>query len=295
MIFFGVIFCCMHIAREWKEYELIDAGDGEKVERWGPYVLRRPDPQALWPKGNCDAWNTADAHYCRNREGGGYWNYTHTLPKRWTVSYKNLKFFVEPMSFKHTGIFPEQAVNWDWMIEKIRSVSGPVRILNLFAYTGAASVAMASAMASVCHVDSSKGMIERAKENLTLNGIEKAPVRFIVDDVLKFVEREGRRGNVYDAIIMDPPSFGRGPKGELWKIECSLFPLLERCAHILSDRAIFFLINSYTTEFSPTVFQNMLELSIGKNRGGKCSSFEIGLQTRRKEIVLPCGSSARWE
>lgn len=285
----------MRVARNWEDYELIDAGDKEKLERWGTLVLRRPDPQALWPRGTDAGWNRPDAWYHRSNDGGGAWKCLPNIPKEWTVSYRNLVFRIERMGFKHTGLFPEQAVNWDWMREKISAVSKPVRVLNLFAYTGGATVAVASAGAEVCHVDASKGMNERAKENLCLSGLEKAPVRFITDDAIKFVEREKRRGRAYDAVILDPPSFGRGPKGEVWRVEEQLFSLLERTVDILSDRPLFVLVNSYTTGLSPRVIHNMLALTVGKKFGGTCSSFELGLATRREDIFLPCGSSARWE
>lgn len=312
----------MRIVTDWLDYELIDAGvasadrntvprlsdgsagnasrreayGGEKLERWGEFVLRRPDPQAIWPQGEDGRWNMPDARYRRNSDGGGAWDATETLPKMWTVSYKALRFRIELMGFKHTGLFPEQAVNWDWMIEKIRSASRPIRVLNLFAYTGGTTVATAFAGAEVCHVDASKGMTTRARENLELSGLAHAPVRFIPDDALKFVEREIRRGNRYDAIIMDPPSFGRGPKGEIWKVEEQLFSLLERSTDILSSQPLFVLVNSYTTGLSSQVIQNMLTLTVGKKCRGNCSSFELGLAaTHRENIVLPCGSSARWE
>ena len=285
----------MHIANNWKDYTLLDAGGGEKLERWGVFVLRRPDPQAIWPRGEDVLWDKPDAWYRRNKEGGGSWECVTGMPKEWTVAYRELIFRIELMGFKHTGLFPEQAVNWDWMIEKIRGASKPVRVLNLFAYTGGATVAAASAGAEVCHVDASKGMTERAKENLHASGLGEAPVRFIADDALKFVEREKRRGRQYEGIIMDPPSFGRGPKGEVWKVEEQLFSLLERSTEVLSDQPIFVLVNSYTTGLSPTVIQNMLELTVGKKYGGICSSFELGLHTHRGNIILPCGSSGRWE
>ncbi len=285
----------MHIASDWKDYELIDAGSGEKLERWGDFVLRRPDPQALWPRGEDSLWDAPDARYRRNRDGGGYWETSANMSKTWTVHYGELAFRVELMGFKHTGLFPEQAVNWDWMVGKIRSSEKPMRVLNLFAYTGGATVAAASAGAEVCHVDASKGMTTRAKENLELSGLALAPVRFISDDALKFVDREARRGREYEAIIMDPPSFGRGPKGEVWKVEEQIFSLLERATSILSNRPAFVLVNSYTTGLSPKVIENMLALTVGKKFGGKCSSFELGLSSRLRGIVLPCGSSARWD
>ncbi len=286
----------MCIANDWKDYELFDAGNGEKLERWGRFVLRRPDPQAIWPVGTDSRWENPNAWYHRNKEGGGAWKCASNMPRDWTVSYRDLVFRIELMGFKHTGLFPEQAINWDWMLEKIRSAERTIRVLNLFAYTGGATVAVASAGAEVCHVDASKGMTERAKENLLLSGLEEASVRFLVDDVVKFVEREHRRGHVYDAIILDPPSFGRGPKGQVWKVEEQLFPLLERVTGLLSDQPLFVLVNSYTTGLSGAVIQNMLSLTVGKRYGGKSSSFELGLAaTSREGIILPAGTSGRWE
>lgn len=285
----------MLLAKDWKEYELIDAGGGEKLERWGTRVLRRPDPQAIWPRTNEELWKQADARYLRSREGGGHWEYARSAPSRWTVSYRELVFRIELMGFKHTGLFPEQAVNWDWIRERIHSASVPVRVLNLFAYTGGASVAAASAGAEVCHVDASKGMNERARENLRLSGLVSAPVRLIADDVIKFVEREVRRGHEYEAIILDPPSFGRGPKGEVWKVEDQLFSLLDRLTSVLSKRPLFVLVNFYTSGMSPSVIRNMLMLTIGKRFGGECSSTELGIPFGREGMVLPAGSSGRWE
>lgn len=286
----------MRIAQGWNDYELLDAGDGEKLERWGACVLRRPDPQAVWPKGGSSSWEKADARYVRSHEGGGHWEYARDIPKTWTISYQSLVFQIELMGFKHTGLFPEQAINWDWMMEKIRNAKRSIRVLNLFAYTGGATVATASLGAEVCHVDASKGMNERAKENLRLSGLAIAPVRFMTDDVIKFVEREKRRDHTYDAIIMDPPSFGRGPKGEVWKVEEQLFSLLERSAEILSPEPLFVLVNSYTTGLSGAVIQNMLALTVLKKYGGRCSSFELGLAaTLRKDLILPAGASGRWE
>lgn len=285
----------MLLANDWKEYELIDAGEGEKLERWGALVLRRPDPQAIWPRTNEAAWKDADARYVRSREGGGHWEYARSVPSQWTVSYRELVFQIELMGFKHTGLFPEQAVNWDWIREKVRSVPAPVRVLNLFAYTGGASVAAASAGAEVCHVDASKGMNERARENLRLSGLAAAPVRLIADDVIKFVEREVRRGHSYEAIILDPPSFGRGPKGEVWKVEEQIFSLLHRLTSVLSNRPLFVLVNFYTSNLSPMVIRNMLALTFGRRFGGRCSSMELGLSFGREGMVLPAGSSGRWE
>ncbi|MBP5427107.1 MAG: class I SAM-dependent methyltransferase [Clostridiales bacterium] len=283
----------MLLAKGWKDYKIIDAGDGEKLERWGEVILRRPDPQIIWPKGNEKMWDRADASYHRSKSGGGFWEYNSTIPKRWPISYKNLKFYVEPTGFKHTGLFPEQAVNWDWMMKKVENESRTVNVLNLFAYTGGATVALASKGAKVCHVDASKGMVNWAKENLELSGLGDRPVRFIVDDCLKFVQREKRRGNVYDAIIMDPPSYGRGPKGEIWKIEDKLFEFVSECVDLLSYKPLFFLINSYTTGFAPSVVENILKLTVNKKIKGEISVGEVGLPV--SEIALPCGIYGRWE
>lgn len=286
----------MLLADDWKEYELIDTGDGEKLERWGDYVLRRPDPQIIWPmKGEAVNWQKADANYHRSQSGGGNWEYKRKLPQRWTISYDKLKFYIEPTGFKHTGLFPEQAVNWKWVMERIRSAGRPVSVLNLFAYTGGATVAAASAGAEVCHVDAAKGMVAWAKENLTLSGLGDRPVRFITDDVLKFVQREERRGRKYDGIIMDPPSYGRGPKGEIWKIEDALYGFIEECLGVLSDKPKFFLINSYTTGFSPTVLANILKLTVGNKYKGNISCGEVGLPISASGLVLPCGIYGRWE
>ncbi|MDD4351972.1 MAG: class I SAM-dependent methyltransferase [Candidatus Gracilibacteria bacterium] len=286
----------MLVAENWKDYELIDTGDGEKLERWGKYLLRRPDPQVIWPHNTShELWEKADAHYHRSHLGGGDWEYRKDLPERWTVSYKNLKFYVKTMGFKHTGIFPEQAVNWDFMMGKIKKAKRPINVLNLFAYTGAASVACAAAGASVCHIDASKGMTRVAKENLELSGLGDKPVRFIADDVIKFVKREERRGRKYEAIIMDPPSYGRGPSGETWKFEKNLYELLELCLPILAEKPLFFIVNSYTTGFSPTVIENMLRLTIGKKYKGTLSCGDLGLPVSSSGLTLPCGIFARWE
>lgn len=286
----------MLFADDWKDYELIDAGGGEKLERWGDYILRRPDPQAIWPVfGNEKAWVEADAHYYRSKSGGGSWEFRKKLPSRWTVKYGDLAFYVEPTGFKHTGLFPEQAVNWKWIEDKIRTSGKEINVLNLFAYTGGATVAAAHAGAQVCHVDASKGMVTRAKENLALSKLSDKPVRFIVDDVVKFVNREKRRGRAYDAVIMDPPSYGRGPNGELWKIEDELYGLISLCVDILTPKPLFFLVNSYTTGLSPTVIANMLKLAMMRKYGGKTSSNEIGLPVAATGLLLPCGSAGRWE
>ncbi|HEY8422016.1 MAG TPA: class I SAM-dependent methyltransferase [Thermoclostridium sp.] len=286
----------MLLADKWEDYELIDTGNGEKLERWGKFILRRPDPQVIWPNMSDEkVWEKADAHYHRSQSGGGRWEYKKKLPERWTVRYGDLSFYIEPTGFKHTGLFPEQAVNWEWMINKIRSSAKPVRVLNLFAYTGGATVACAYAGAEVCHVDAAKGMVTRAKENIALSGLSDRVVRFITDDVVKFVRREKRRGKTYEGIIMDPPSYGRGPKGELWKIEDELFGLVELCMDILSPEPLFFLINSYTTGLAPSVLTNILSLSMVKKFGGHAYSDEIGLPISKSGLVLPCGASGRWE
>jgi 23S rRNA (cytosine1962-C5)-methyltransferase len=286
----------MEMAQDWQDYELLDTGNGEKLERWGNVILRRPDPQIIWPLKTENAeWKQADGHYHRSSSGGGQWTYKRSLPDRWNISYGPLKFHIKPTSFKHTGLFPEQAVNWSWMMDKIRAAGRPIRVLNLFAYTGGATVAAASAGADVCHVDAAKGMVQWAKENAELSGLGSAPIRYITDDVFKFVQREERRGRQYEAIIMDPPSYGRGPNGEMWKLEENLFPFLESCLAILSDKPLFILVNSYTTGLSPTVLQNLLHLSIRRKFGGKLDCGEIGLPITRSGMALPCGIYGRWE
>ncbi|WP_010496505.1 class I SAM-dependent methyltransferase [Paenibacillus elgii] len=286
----------MFAAQDWKDYELIDTGGGEKLERWGSIVLRRPDPQIIWPlPKETGVWREADAHYHRSSSGGGNWEYRKDIPERWTISYRGLSFHIKPTGFKHTGLFPEQAVNWSWMMDKIRSAGRPIRVLNLFAYTGGASVACASAGAEVCHVDASKGVVQWAKENVQLSGLGDRPVRFITDDVFKFVQREQRRGSKYDAIIMDPPSYGRGPNGETWKLETNLYPFVETCMSILTDKPLFFLINSYTTGISATVLHNTLALSLGRSHGGTITCGEIGLPITASKLMLPCGILGRWE
>lgn len=286
----------MWTSDKWTEYSLIDSADGEKLEYWGKYLLRRPDPQAVWSKKSDKNWNKADAWYHRSKSGGGSWQYLNKrLPDRWTVSYRNLTFNIKPMGFKHTGLFPEQAVNWDWFSELIRGADKPVRVLNLFAYTGGATVAALEAGAEVVHVDASKGMVTWAKENAVSSGLSDAPVRYIVDDVKKFVQREQRRGREYDAVIMDPPSYGRGPSGEVWKIENELYPLVLDCMKILSPKPRFFLINSYTTGLSAQVLVNVLSMTLGERFGGKITADEIGLPMKSNGLVLPCGISGRWE
>ncbi len=287
----------MLLADKWKDYELIDTGNGEKLERWGQYVLRRPDPQAIWPlPEDLGAWRNPHGHYYRSSKGGGCWEFKKNMEESWTINYKEMKFLIKPTGFKHTGLFPEQSSNWDWMMEKISNANRPIKVLNLFAYTGGATVACACAgAAEVCHVDASKGMVSWAKENIELSGLADRKVRFIVDDVIKFVKREIRRGNKYDAIIMDPPSYGRGPKGETWKIEDELYPLVELCMQVLSDQPLFFLINSYTSGFSPYVAENILRLTMGRRYLGDIYSGEVGIPTARENVVLPCGIFARWE
>ncbi len=286
----------MWYSKDWKDYNLIDASGGEKLEYWGDILLRRPDPQAIWTHRDGGAlWAKTDATYHRSTSGGGHWEFFNKkMPERWTVRYKNLTFNIKPMGFKHTGLFPEQAVNWDWFSEIIKKAQRPVKVLNLFAYTGGATVAATAAGAEVCHVDASKGMVSWAKENMASSGLGDKPVRYIVDDVKKFVAREARRGKTYDAIIMDPPSYGRGPSGELWKIEDELYPLIEDCMKILSDKPLFFLINSYTTGLSQTIMDNVLTLTMKKKYGGTVSCDEIGLMMQDKKMVLPCGISCRW-
>ena len=284
----------MWIADQWKDYEVIDCSKGEKAERWGNYILVRPDPQVIWdtPKNN-KCWRNKNSHYHRSKKGGGEWEF-FDLPEQWSIQYKNLTFQLKPFSFKHTGLFPEQAVNWDWFSEKIKHANRPIKVLNLFAYTGGATIAAAAAGASVTHVDASKGMVTWAKENAISSGLKDAPIRWIVDDCVKFVEREIRRGNHYDAIIMDPPSYGRGTKGEIWKIEDCVYPLIQLCTKLLSDQPLFFLISSYTTGLQPAVLSYMLGTAL-KDFGGTVNSSEIGLPVSSNGLVLPCGASGRWE
>ncbi|MDD9267728.1 class I SAM-dependent methyltransferase [Paenibacillus sp. GCM10023248] len=287
----------MFYAKDWVDYELLDTGSGEKLERWGTIVLRRPDPQIIWPlEKETQAWRQADAHYHRSSSGGGQWQHHTEIPERWTITYdQKLTFYIKPTGFKHTGLFPEQAVNWKWMIEKIQGAKRPIKVLNLFAYTGGASLACAYAGAEVCHVDASKGVVQWAKENLHLSGMGSRPVRFITDDVFKFVQREQRRGSKYDAIIMDPPSYGRGPNGETWKLEEDLFPFIQTCQTILTDNPLFLLINSYTTGISATVLHNILSMAMKSKHGGTISSGEIGLPITHSGLMLPCGILGRWE
>lgn len=281
----------MRIADKWKDYSIIATGDGMKLERWNDVYLLRPDPQVIWPERiQLSAYKSLNAIYNRSESGGGGWKILKKMPQEWTVSYGDLNFLVKPMGFKHTGLFPEQAVNWDRMRELISNAGRPVNVLNLFAYTGGATVACLAAGASVCHVDASKGMVERAGENVRLSGLKDKPVRFIIDDCKKFVQREIRRGRKYDAIIMDPPSYGRGPNGEMWKIESELYPLVELCTEVLSDNPLFFLINSYTTGLQPMVLKNILTLTVGSKFPGEVEAYEVGIKTE-EGIDLPCGAS----
>lgn len=284
----------MWIADKWKDYEVLDTSDGEKLERWGDYLLVRPDPQVIWSTPHTHkGWKQKNGHYHRSREGGGQWEFIN-LPEEWSIGYSNLTFQLKPFNFKHTGLFPEQAVNWDWFSELIRGSSRPVKVLNLFAYTGGATLSAAAAGATVTHVDASKGMVGWAKENAAVSGLKDAPVRWLVDDCVKFVEREIRRGNKYDGIIMDPPSYGRGPKGETWKIEDNIWPFLMLTTQLLADDALFFLINSYTTGLQPAVLSYMMNLAVVKQFGGHAEAGEIGLPVSGTGLVLPCGASARW-
>ena len=282
----------MEKANNWKDYEIIATGDGEKLERWGNVYLLRPDPQIIWKAENdLSKYPKLNAWYHRSANGGGGWQNLKKYPQEWIVGYKNLRFLIKPMGFKHTGLFPEQAYNWDQMIDLIKKANRPISVLNLFAYTGGATVACASAGASVCHVDAAKNMVERCKENIKLSGLETAPVRYIVDDCRKFIEREIKRGHKYDAIIMDPPSYGRGASGEVWKLEDNLYDFVCLASKVLSDKPLFVLINSYTTGLGATVLQNILSLAL-KDYGGDCKAYELCLPTDEKNILLPCGTSA---
>lgn len=288
----------MRISNEWKDYECLDAGNGEKLERWGNVILRRPDPQAIWTVDTYDEiWKRVDGHYFRSSKGGGEWKFYKKLPDHWTISYKELTFKVSPTNFKHTGLFPEQATNWDYMMNKIRKANRLIKVLNLFAYTGGATMACSAAGAEeVVHVDASKGMVSWAKENRDLSHLENNKIRFIVDDCLKFVAREERRGRKYDVIIMDPPSYGRGPNGEVWKFEDNIYKLIEACTKILSDNPLLFLINSYTTGISSTVLENILKTTLLPfYPEGRIEAGEVGLPITKNNLVLPCGIYGRWE
>ena len=287
----------MLVSSSFKDYELIDASNGEKLERWGKYILLRPDPTIIWDNGNLEEKykGKIDAVYYRSNKGGGHWENLRKLPSNWTVNYRDITFNVKQMGFKHTGIFPEQAANWDYMINKISNAKRPVKVLNLFGYTGCASVACLSVGASVTHVDSSKGMIEVCKENVISSGLKDKPIRYLVDDVVKFVKREIRRGNKYDAIVMDPPSYGRGANGEVWDIEKDLSNLVNLCLEILSDKPLFFIINSYTTGLSETTLKNLLIMTVLKKYKGNVSADEIGIKIKNSDLILPCGIYGRWE
>ena len=286
----------MNIANNWNDYKILDMADGQKLEKWGDVILSRPDPQIIWKdKSYPEKWKNINATYHRSKTGGGTWEYNKKMPQQWQIKYKDLTFNIKPMGFKHTGLFPEQAVNWDWMMDEIKNTKREIKVLNLFAYTGGATVACASVGASVCHVDSSKGMVTWAKENIASSGLAERPVRYIIDDVVKFVNREIRRGNKYDAIIMDPPSYGRGANGEVWQFENNIYDLVELCTNVLSDNPLFFLINSYTTGISSKVLENILNLTVNKEHNGKVSSGEIGLPMENSKLVLPCGIYGRWE
>ena len=286
----------MRLSDKWQDYCLIDTSDGERLERWGDVTLIRPDPQIIWKcSGEAPEWRTAHAKYNRSSSGGGSWDYRRKLPESWQIKYGELTFMVKPTGFKHTGLFPEQAVNWDFFREKIEKAGRPIRVLNLFAYTGGATLACAAAGASVCHVDASKGMVAWARENQQLSGLGEKPIRWIVDDCQKFVEREIRRGSLYDGVIMDPPSYGRGPGGEVWKLEDNLWDFVSLCSGVLSDDALFVLINSYTTGLAPSVLSYITDSIFTARRGGSSRAEELGLPVTQSGLVLPCGASCRWE
>ncbi len=279
---------------QWTDFELLDSGDGAKLERWGKIILSRPDPQVLWKKADLQAWKRAQGTYHRDEKGGGRWEFQGKLPEFWVLKYGSLSFKVRPTDFKHTGLFPEQAVNWDWMAQKVAGAKRPIQALNLFGYTGAATLALAKAGASVAHVDAARGMVQWCRENAALNGLEEAPIRYLVDDVVKFLERELRRGNRYDAIVMDPPSFGRGKSGETWKLEKHLWPLLELCGRARTEKPLFVLVNSYTAGLSPTVLANLVS-DMAKGRKGDIDCGELGLKQKSDGKILPCGVFCRWE
>ncbi len=284
----------MFLADTWTDYEVLDTGDGEKLERWGKVILRRPDPQTIWPKTDGALWERAHARYHRSERGGGSWEFLSPLPERWTVSHGALKFYVRPTGFKHTGLFPEQSANWLWMAEQLRAAGrSDLKVLNLFGYTGGATLACAAAGAHVTHVDAAKGMVSWARENRELSGLPETSCRWIVEDALRFIQREIRRGHVYDGILMDPPSYGRGPSGEVWKLENELYGLIEASAQLLSPDPVFFLINSYTTGFQASVLANMLGKCVVKTRGGRTDCEELCLPVTAGG-VLPCGASGRW-
>lgn len=286
----------MRVADGWNDYKLIDTSDGEKLEKWKDITLIRPDPQIIWRTPHkSPLWKDAHGHYQRSSTGGGSWEFKKKIPAGWEINYNKLTFNIKPTGFKHTGLFPEQAVNWDWMKNKIESAGRSVSVLNLFAYTGGATLACAEAGANVCHVDASKGMVQWARENAASSHLEEKPIRWIVDDCEKFVAREIRRGRRYDAVIMDPPSYGRGPNGEVWKLEDNIFDLVSLCKDVLSDDPLFFLLNSYTTGLSPSVMAYILGETVGANHKGRVSADEIGLPCIESGFVLPCGSTAIWE
>lgn len=286
----------MWISDEWKDYKVLDTADGDKLEKFGDYVFIRPDPQIIWPKKiNPALWNKANAKYLRSRKGGGEWNFLKgKLPEKWTISYKDLKFVIKPTGFKHMGLFPEQAANWDFITEQIKKENRKIKVLNLFGYTGGATVAALKAGASVCHVDASKGIMAWCRENVELNGLAGDRIRYIVDDAAKFVGREIKRGNKYDAVIMDPPSYGRGPGGEVWTLEDKIYSLTELLSDVLSDNPAFFIINSYTTGLAPSVIGNILKMTVGEKHGGTVEAGELALPVGESDYVLPCGSTARW-
>ena len=283
----------MWTSNHWQDYELLDCGDGKRLERWGNHILVRPDPQAIWTPAGSAVWKMADATYHRSKTGGGSWE-VRSLPEHWTIRYEELIFNIKPMSFKHTGVFPEQAANWDFIRQKIREANRPVSVLNLFAYTGGATLAAASAGATVCHVDAARGMVTWAKENAKSSGLENAPIRYIVDDCKKFIRREINRGKKYDAIIMDPPSYGRGPNGEIWRFEEGIGEFVELCAQVLSDHPLFIIINSYTAGISPSVPAYILGAAIQPKFGGRVEAAELGLKCKETGLMLPCGHTSRW-
>ena len=284
----------MWVSDGWRDYALIDCGGGERLERWGRYYLVRPDPQAVWRRcGRDPHWERPDARYIRSSSGGGRWE-KYSIPERWTIRYRSLTFHIKPMNFKHTGIFPEQAANWDWADAQIRRAGRPIRVLNLFGYTGAASLSAAAAGASVCHVDAARGMVQWGRENAEASGLTGRPIRWIIDDCLKFVEREKRRGSRYDAIIMDPPSFGRGPNGETWKIEAEIDGFIRSVCGLFSERPLFLMVNSYSAGLSPASVGYMLRDSIERMRGGTTECGELGLSVEASGLPLPCGATARW-
>lgn len=286
----------MRVADGWTDYQLLDTSGGEKLESWGGTILVRPDPQIIWDTPRlAKEWKTAHAVYHRSEKGGGDWEKRRNFPSQWQICYKDLNFLIRPTGFKHTGLFPEQAVNWDWAGKKIKEATHPIRVLNLFAYTGGATLACAAAGASVCHVDASKGMVQWARENATVSGLSDKPIRWIVDDCEKFLAREIRRGSRYDAIILDPPSYGRGPTGEIFKLEDNIYALLELCAGVLSDKPLFLILNSYTTGLSAGVMEYLLSVVIKKRFGGNVSAEEIGLKTESTGYPLPCGVTALWQ